>query len=566
MAAAATKSGNSVIFWKSSESDEEQPLVFIPGVAGGTKVPLNSGRGSAGTASKRGTRTRRSNGKKETLKRQDYSESESSGVHHPDKMSAAISIAHDAGATKVSSEPNRAKGIVSLKDLCPDDKRRIANLIEELAKVSEEKEVSVQRLKDEHQNFEQKIQQLEEQNVMIAQERESLQHQYRECQELLGLYQQYLSLQQVKLNQSIAHLSQDPAVSKVLSREEAISSTSSHRSSGSPPDGSDHGFAATGPQGPRTRERCGCKEAASGRCVAELSPENRPRRRHTCESRGPQPESDHSCHRCRCRGGCYEAQQKGPGRKSGPHEEFGHHRCEGLHDGHGADSEAQDALMMPVLGHKDWEEKRHQLLLQKMQLEVERERLQVRLAQQEERLNRQNQQLQQSRLHSHRDQQADFSRSYSDGGPCMEASIQQQLPTRNKADELTVPADGESNFLEKHSQPEPALTADEEALRRSRKEMGPSSVKPSLNSSKATPVSLIQDPPQARMEVSVVELLDIMSPITAPKPTPGPPRPSRQPVSKTPRPGDRAVLTPTRSHHWPDQEESQILEDIFFIC
>lgn len=31
---------------------------------------------------------------------------------------------------------------------------------------------------------------------------------------------------------------------------------------------------------------------------------------------------------------------------------------------------------------------------------------------------------------------------------------------RNKADELTVPADGESNFLEKHSQPEPALTAD----------------------------------------------------------------------------------------------------------
>lgn len=72
------------------------------GAAGGTKVPLNSGRGSAGTASKRGTRTRRSNGKKETLKRQDYSESESSGVHHPDKMSAAISIAHDAGATKVN--------------------------------------------------------------------------------------------------------------------------------------------------------------------------------------------------------------------------------------------------------------------------------------------------------------------------------------------------------------------------------------------------------------------------------------------------------------------------------
>lgn len=125
--------------------------------------------------------------------------------------------------------------------------------------------------------------------------------------------------------------------------------------------------------------------------------------------------------------------------------------------GHSAIPEARDTLTIPVLGHKDWEEKRHQLLLQKMQLEVERERLQVRLAEQEER-------LQQSRLHSSRcsgktrefppsvvplnasilvvkpfhplsflirDQQADFSRSYSaNGGVQMEASIQHQLPTR----------------------------------------------------------------------------------------------------------------------------------------
>lgn len=128
-----------------------------------------------------------------------------------------------------------------------------------------------------------------------------------------------------------------------------------------------------------------------------------------------------------------------------------------LRVGHSAIPEAQDTLTIPVLGHKHWEEKRHQLLVQKMQLEVERERLQVRLAEQEER-------LQQSRLHSSRcsgknrefppsvvtlnayilvvkpfhplsflirDQQADFSRSYSaNGGVQMEASIQHQLPTR----------------------------------------------------------------------------------------------------------------------------------------
>ena len=50
------------------------------------------------------------------------------------------------------------------------------------------------------------------------------------------------------------------------------------------------------------------------------------------------------------------------------------------------------------MGHEDWEEKRHQLLLQKLQLEAERERLQTRLAEQEERLARQDQQLRQSRL------------------------------------------------------------------------------------------------------------------------------------------------------------------------
>ncbi|XP_076851002.1 protein hinderin isoform X2 [Brachyhypopomus gauderio] len=80
----------------------------------------------------------------------------------------------------------QANSKASLKDLCPEDKRRIASLIEELARVSEEKEESVQRLRDEQETFEKKILQLEDQNRLIVKERESLQQQYRECQELLG--------------------------------------------------------------------------------------------------------------------------------------------------------------------------------------------------------------------------------------------------------------------------------------------------------------------------------------------------------------------------------------------
>ncbi|CAH2296793.1 Hypothetical predicted protein [Pelobates cultripes] len=62
----------------------------------------------------------------------------------------------------------------SLKDLCPEDKRRIANLIKELARVSEEKEVTEERLKIEHESFEKKIRQLEEQNDLIITEREDI--------------------------------------------------------------------------------------------------------------------------------------------------------------------------------------------------------------------------------------------------------------------------------------------------------------------------------------------------------------------------------------------------------
>ncbi|MEQ2193453.1 hypothetical protein XENOCAPTIV_028489 [Xenoophorus captivus] len=65
-------------------------------------------------------------------------------------------------------------------------------------------------------------------------------------------------------------------------------------------------------------------------------------------------------------------------------------------------AEAKEALTGSLLGDKDWEEKRHQLLLQKMQLEMEREKLQARLAEQEERLGRQTEQLRQSRLHHSR--------------------------------------------------------------------------------------------------------------------------------------------------------------------
>ncbi|XP_033613246.1 protein hinderin isoform X2 [Fukomys damarensis] len=123
---------------------------------------------------------------------------------------ASISMESLKGAGDSVDEQNFCKeGMksASLKDLCLEDKRRIANLIKELARVSEEKEVTEERLKAEQESFEKKIRQLEEQNELIIKEREALQLQYRECQELLSLYQKYLSEQQEKLTISLSELS-----------------------------------------------------------------------------------------------------------------------------------------------------------------------------------------------------------------------------------------------------------------------------------------------------------------------------------------------------------------------
>lgn len=240
---------------------------------------------------------------------------------------------------------------------------------------------------------------------------------------------------------------------QVLSSEEAPSRTSTSRANGSLFDGSYLSLAATQARQPQVHRIAGGETGAvqsfsnpaSLSCVSEFSPTDGPIKQHRSqkrECREPHSESHHRCEHCQ---GCgqdsgYGTQQRRIGNGSrlenGQLDTFNQHECERysgtvyshnlsshmitllscsfnkcedikqikcvfthrLHSENAIGSEAKEALTRPLLGHEDWEEKRHQLLLQKMQLETERERLQLRLAEQEERLNRQNQQLLQSRL------------------------------------------------------------------------------------------------------------------------------------------------------------------------
>nr|XP_019941924.1 PREDICTED: protein hinderin [Paralichthys olivaceus] len=594
MAARATRSGSSGIFWMNDVSDDEQPLAFVPGVDGGviTRTPFSLGPESTSSFSRGGTKmraaVRRSSGGKSdvTLKRsskkQGHLQSDRSGGDTQEKVSGHTpSLASDAflPPPQVISVTSRGSSQVCLKDLCSEDKRRIANLIEELARVSEEKEESVQRLKDEQEHFEQKIQQLEQQNVVIAQERESLQQQYRECQELLGLYQKYLSQQQSKLNESIAQLSQAPAHNKVLSSES--------KANGSLFDGSYLGLAAAQARQPQVhrsgnRGRGAAQTSsnpASLSCANELCPNDGPinmRRLHKKECSAPHVESCCRYERCQASGqdSGYGTQQRRSDNSSSLRN--CQHDCERLHNGTALGSDTKEALTRPLLGHEDWEEKRHQLLLQKMQLEIEREKLQARLEEQEERLNRQSQQLQQSRLDYSRFQQAAqaelSSSNTGTGDPQLEGPSRQDLPSSVRGDGEVHPA--EQKLHEKCSQPTPAPVDNgvqtHEPPESSRRDMA--TTKFPASQSKPTSVSAIHKTPEARLDFSLVELLDIFSPVSAPEHN----KPSTRrtkitqhiPTSATPKPMGRTLLTPARPHPQSTQqdlEESQILEDIFFI-
>ncbi|XP_071826377.1 uncharacterized protein [Apostichopus japonicus] len=85
---------------------------------------------------------------------------------------------------------------VSLRHLRPEDKKRIANLIKQLAKVGEEKQVALQQLKVERKQFEVKYVDLESQMKTLNSERESTQQQYLQCQRLLAECQERLASEQ----------------------------------------------------------------------------------------------------------------------------------------------------------------------------------------------------------------------------------------------------------------------------------------------------------------------------------------------------------------------------------
>ncbi|XP_054040628.1 protein hinderin isoform X4 [Rissa tridactyla] len=328
----------------------------------------------------------------------------------------------------------------SLKDLCPEDKRRIANLIKELARVSEEKEVTEERLKAEQESFEKKIRQLEEQNELIIKEREALQQQYRECQELLSLYQKYLAEQQEKLSLSLSELSaakekeQKVSSKKRSCRQPSLELDGSYLGIGAPqtfyknsraskagsparvalsqPCRNNHGYETEVHYNHQERlKEYPVENDLQRKCNNMISPakqrsphcvkpaQEMDRKANEFQSTCPQQVS----HDCACRhvgssGSVQESHRlsqvlrrhSGPVHKTCDYSR--HSRVSGLNDS--VDSGTKETEQAKRL----YEERRQKLLLQKMELEIEKERLQHLLAKQEAKLLLKQQQLHQSRM------------------------------------------------------------------------------------------------------------------------------------------------------------------------
>ncbi|XP_076140791.1 protein hinderin [Alosa pseudoharengus] len=539
-------------------------MVFVPGVS--RKLGLSRGPGVTGEGKGRVQTVHKKvnpRGPSQQSSRSVPSSEGKSSTRTTPSTRPALAEARSSAPThkppenpSSSPEAGHANTKPSLKDLCPEDKRRIANLIQELARVSEEKEESVQKLRDEQETFERKIQELEQQNQFIVQERESLKQQYRECQELLSLYQQYLSQQQDKLNQSIAELNQARSHTKA-SRSER----SSHRSRSVKPGMQDGSYldlpspretprhSATAPVARARSLLANHGRAPATPTPAPLSSTDSSSVSDSKTRSAVRPRRDH----CACP----------QGRESGAEE------------GEWRGGQVAAASAAPPPGWEDWEERRRRLVEQKRQLEQERERLQQRLALQEERLS---QQLQETRLLSDGLQDTDTAGLEK---PLPNGSLLVQPPLvngcgghsddRGNMSRLVGPADvpnievplckDPNSAPPKHLslQEPPPLTKKDMATSPAASFMPPAVpvMPPCLP---RTP----HHPRRASPNSSLMELLEIFSPVSLAE-CPGPHQ--RAPTSAL-RPPHHGLLSPASRSCLPpqDPEESQILEDIFFIC
>ncbi|XP_065746173.1 protein hinderin isoform X1 [Phocoena phocoena] len=569
-------------FWSRDFSDEEQSVVYVPGIS--TEGNIRSRHKMVNPKADVKLKTSR-------------------------VTATSVSMESLKGAGDSVDEQNFCRGGIksaSLKDLCLEDKRRIANLIKELARVSEEKEVTEERLKAEQESFEKKIRQLEEQNELIIKEREALQLQYKECQELLSLYQKYLSEQQEKLTVSLSELGAAKIQEQQVSSRKSTLWSSSVELDGSYLSVAKPQTHTQTEQRPRSANQDSASESLaefrsnSSKQAALHYPKEDvdkvPSETRTCNYGSPGeklvdavptekvPPEDLNMKECQhlkatpssqCCGhrlseNADHVRESHPTNMVPEYSKTHLESCRYCGLSWTSPMRGQGALQPSETDVKKQlsEDRRQQLMLQKMELEIEKERLQHLLAQQETKLLLKQQQLHQSRL--------DYNcllKSKCDGWTLGTSSSSKKYQDftnngENRREKKTV---GFQSHMEDDAlwtgQKKDAYQPQRGTMAEVRKD---ASTSPMTTGSQkelviTTTASLQHDTP--RYETSLLDLVQSLSPKTASKPRPHCSREAGSWHHST------CLLSPLKST-WnktgagrtpEDLEEDQILEDIFFI-
>ncbi|XP_041599197.1 protein hinderin isoform X2 [Vulpes lagopus] len=570
-------------FWSRDFSDEEQSIVYVPGIS-----------------TEESTKSRHKLSPKADVK-----------LKTSRVTAASVSMESLKGAGDSVDDQNFCRGGIksaSLKDLCLEDKRRIANLIKELARVSEEKEVTEERFRAEQESFEKKIRHLEEQNELIIKEREALQLQYRECQELLSLYQKYLSEQQEKLTISLSELGAARMQEQQVSNRKSTLQSSAMELDGSYLSVAKSQTCYQNKERPRSANQDSASESLVEFKNNSLKPadfhyskedlDRMPSETRTCDYGSPgrrlvdavpiekappvelkmkechtlKPTPSSQCCGHRLSENADPVHESHPTRMAPQYSRTHLESCSycGL---------SWDSLMHGQVTQKSSEtdikkqlseNRRQQLMLQKMELEIEKERLQHLLTQQETKLLLKQQQLHQSRL--------DYNcllKSKCDGwllGPSSSIKKYQESTSsvENRREKKIV-------GFQPHTEDDTDMiwTCQKkdtyQPLRGTgagvRKDASTSPMTKGSQKELAITTTSALQLDTSRYETSLLDLVQSLSPKSAPKPQPHPSREAGAWNHSTRR------LSPRKST-WnkmgagrtpEDLEENQILEDIFFI-
>ncbi|CAK8682919.1 unnamed protein product [Clavelina lepadiformis] len=129
------------------------------------------------------------------------------GIKEKKTSSKPLKTPNEAKCTKKENvTPTSNHGGARLKDLCSEDKERVANLVRELGKAGEEKEATESQLSNERKKFASQLEMLKADKEKIENDQQDLLSQYKECQVLLVMYQKKIAEQQKEVANDINRL------------------------------------------------------------------------------------------------------------------------------------------------------------------------------------------------------------------------------------------------------------------------------------------------------------------------------------------------------------------------